>query len=131
MGHLCSSHAQMALVGGPNGLNYFLHVSEKVRRVWFVFKWRSRVGVDQWSQGQEFCRGESEVPERLGVDVARLPCDYRFSTNKACPLHTFRQTDPPIPTLAHRASPNVVLCLCVLCIRIICKEKKLCIIVFE
>lgn len=54
-------------------LDHFLHVSEKVRRVWFVFKWRSSIGVDQWSQVQELCWGPSQVPERLGVETDEVP----------------------------------------------------------
>lgn len=121
--NLCSSFLGNAIstwkdipaprTGGFHGwsecLDHFLHVSEKVRRVWFVFKWRSSIGVDQWSQVQELCWGESQVPERLGVETRRGPCDCRFCTNNACFLGgQFRRTGPPIPAFVRTASPNVV-----------------------
>ena len=75
-GHFRSSHAQMALMGGPNGLNCFLHVSEKARRVWFVFEWRHFHREGTMAPSPRFCWGQRVGPRAsgwLGVSPSTPP----------------------------------------------------------
>ena len=72
-GHFRSSHAQMALMGGPNGLYCFLHVSEKAREVWFVFEQRHfhREGI--MAPSPRFCWGQWTGPRVSGWLVLSCP----------------------------------------------------------